>query len=611
MLMTHGFVPANDPRRSNPRAASIRLETRNASRLYYQRGHDLRTGKLPGYVDPERLDLNRLLIPYPRVCEVRDICKERRSQRETERAMSRTVSIAMTGIITFGSEAAVMFNRLSPAQQDAAFRELVQAAADRLNTSVSGLTVHLDETTIHAHFELVGYTHDGHPLSQRTRPGIFSELQDLTADIMGRHCPGIERGRRYGTRLANGAEFREVLHRTVKQLHHDLPHDLAEAAAEVAAGRKIVQSLKGDAAALKARVAAAGDELAALEPQVSAARSAVDDATARVAEMDGYLAKAQADLDKIGADAARKAKVAKRIKTYAKRLADRNTELQTSQAALAEVISRMEAARASHEADLVTLQTLRANMLRDAKAEALALQEQKAAKVKAVAATEAARAAEAEARAEAARLARESTAAAEQAARKAAAEITQAARAEADRITVAAKEQAETIITTAKAKFTHAFKTLERIAAEAEAGTLRVDNAGAPLGSMPGLFDTAPGPLRQLAVRLGKVVMRISGALRRAQRDEEAAAEARLEAEEARDRYLRGIELQQIFRETAVAHLELLDRQMDAIRDKATGEIRDPVMARFFTGIREGVEGIVDETSCADIEVETSTTLPR
>lgn len=105
--------------------------------------------------------------------------------------------------------------------------------------------------------------------------------------------------------------------------------------------------------------------------------------------------------------------------------------------------------------------------------------------------------------------------------------------------------------------------------------------------------------------------MSIGGARRSARRDEEAAAEARLEAEEARDRYRRGIELQQIFRETAAAHLELLDRQMDAVRDKATGEIRDPVMARFFTGIREGGEGIVDEASCADIEVETFTTLPR
>lgn len=609
MLMTHSFVPANDPRRSNPRAASIRLETRNASRLYYQRGHDLRNGKLPGYVDPDRLDLNRVLIPYPRVCEVRDICKERRSQRETERAMSRTVSIAMTGIITFGAEAAVMFNRLSSAQQDAAFRDLVQATADRLNTSVSGLTVHLDETTIHAHFELVGYTHDGHPLSQRTRPGIFSELQDLTAEIMGRHCPGIERGRRYGERLAKGAEFREVLHRSVKQLHHDLPHDLAEAAAEVAAGRDIVQRLEGDAAALKARVAAATAELAAFEAQVSAARSAVDDATARVAEMDGYLAKAQSDLDKAGADAVRKAKVAKRIKTYAKRLGDRNAELETSQAALAEAVSRMEAAKASHEAALVTLRAVRSNMLRDATAEALALQEQKAARAEAVAAMEAAKAAEAEARAEAARLARESTAAAEQAARKAAAEITQAARAEADRITLAAKEQAGTIITTAKAKFSSAFHTLERIAAEAEAGTLRVDHAGAPVGSTPGLFDTAPGPLRELAVRLGKVVMSISGKLRRARRDEEVAAQARLDAEEARDRYLRGIELQQIFRETAAAHLELLDRQMDAIRDKATGEIRDPVMARFFSGIREGVEAMAAEHCTVELDTGPSASL--
>lgn len=600
MLMTHSFVPANDPRRSNPRAASIRLETRNASRLYYQRGHDLRKGKLPGYVDPDRLDLNRVLIPYPRVCEVRDICKERRSQRETERAMSRTVSIAMTGIITFGSEAAVMFDRLSPTQQDAAFRDLVQATADRLNTSVSGLTVHLDETTIHAHFELVGYTHDGHPLSQATRPGIFSELQDLTAEIMGRHCPGIERGRRYGERLAKGAEFRVVLHRSVKQLHHDLPYDLAEAAAEVAAGRELVQRIEADAAALEARVATARDELAALEPQVSAARSAVDEATARVAEMGGYLAKAQADLDKAGADAARKAKAAKRIKTYAKRLADRNAELQDSQAALADVVNHMAAAKASQEADIATLRTVRANMLRDAQAEALALQEQKAAKAEAVAATEAARAAEAEARTEAVRLARESVAEAEKAARAAAKVITNAARVEADQLVVAANKKAETIIATAKAKFRSAFHTLERIAAEAEAGTLRIDNAGAPVGSTPGLFDTAPSPLRQLAVRVGKVVMSIGRALRSARQDAEAASEARLEAEDARDRYLRGIELQQIFRERAASHLELLDRQMNAVRDKATGEITDPVLARFFTEISDGVEAMGEEASSAN-----------
>lgn len=151
---------------------------------------------------------------------------------------------------------------------------------------------------------------------------------------------------------------------------------------------------------------------------------------------------------------------------------------------------------------------------------------------------------------------------------------------------------------------------LERIAAEAEAGTLRVDKADAPVGSTAGLFDTAPVPLRQLAARLGRVVMSIGGARRSARRDEEAAAEARLEAEEARDRYRRGIELQQIFRETAAAHLELLDRQMDAIRDKATGEIRDPVMARFFTGIRDGVETMSDEARRTTSQAVTVTRSP-
>lgn len=103
--------------------------------------------------------------------------------------------------------------------------------------------------------------------------------------------------------------------------------------------------------------------------------------------------------------------------------------------------------------------------------------------------------------------------------------------------------------------------------------------------------------------------MSISGKLRRAQRDKEAAAQVRLEAEEARDRYLRGIELQQIFRNTAAAHLELLNRQMDALRDKATGEIRDPVMARFFTGIRQGVETMLEEHRNVGIELGPSATL--
>lgn len=100
----------------------------------------------------------------------------------------------------------------------------------------------------------VDYTYDGRPLSAATKPGILSSLQDLTAEIMGRHCPGIERGRRYGKRLAAGAEFRDILHRSVKRLHQDLPHELAEMEARLEAKREAAYGLAAGILAMKAKI---------------------------------------------------------------------------------------------------------------------------------------------------------------------------------------------------------------------------------------------------------------------------------------------------------------------------------------------------------------------
>mgnify|MGYP002712839808 CR=1 FL=1 len=189
---------------------------------------------------------------------------------------------------------------LTPAQQDAAFRDLVQATADRLNTSVSGLTVHLDETTIHAHFELVGYTHDGHPLSQTTRPGIFSELQDVTAEIMGRHCPGIERGNSKLDRLKAGASPAEVVNRSVAQLHDDLPAEIAAKEAELT---EVAANLDTN----RARLAKAEAELARAIAQNGAESAKTEKIRKRAATYEVRATKAQAEADRLAAelDAAR------------------------------------------------------------------------------------------------------------------------------------------------------------------------------------------------------------------------------------------------------------------------------------------------------------------
>lgn len=292
-------VLTDDLKNGNARAASTRIQSCTAKRLSGQRRHDLRIGAQPDYVDPSLAHLNRVLMQPVPSAQMRRICEERRAQRDMKRAIKGNAAVATAGIITFGSEAAQMFGQLDDAAQDAAFRELAEAVADRLATTLHGLVVHLDETTIHAHYQLAAYNTFGDPLSQSTSPRVLSELQDLTAEIMARHCPGIERGRRYGDRIAAGADFRDTLHKTVHQLHNELPHDLAakraevekaEAEAAAARERQAKNERLAEAARLKLAEAVQADQgraekaaknLAIYERRAQEAQNAVAEAESR------------------------------------------------------------------------------------------------------------------------------------------------------------------------------------------------------------------------------------------------------------------------------------------------------------------------------------------
>ena len=217
----------------NTRAASTRIGAVTAKKLAGQIRHDLRRGPQPDYVDTDRANLNRILVEPLPPSQMRAICENRRALRVTSRAMKSNAAIGTRGVITFGSEAAQMFEVLTVEQQDAAFQEVAQAVADRLATSVHGLVVHGDEATIHAHYQLAAYNMHGEPISKTTSPKVLSELQDITAEIMARHCPGIERGTRYGDRIAAGANFADTMHRSVKELR-TLPADLNAKRAKLA-----------------------------------------------------------------------------------------------------------------------------------------------------------------------------------------------------------------------------------------------------------------------------------------------------------------------------------------------------------------------------------------
>lgn len=233
-LGTESVGTMEDATKSNPRAASVRLEHGSLKATAGQRRHDLRIGPQPDYVNDSRSHLNRILVENAPALVLRDLCAERRQANGAKTKMRRTAAVATSGVITFGSDAAALFERLDADTQDAAFRDLADQVADRLGTSLHGLVVHLDESTIHAHFQCAAFNHYGVPLSKVCTPSVLQQLQDLTAEVMARHCPGIERGAKKRDRLDAGADYADTLHRTVRELHRDLPRDLQAKREELA-----------------------------------------------------------------------------------------------------------------------------------------------------------------------------------------------------------------------------------------------------------------------------------------------------------------------------------------------------------------------------------------
>ena len=255
--MTFTHLP-DDERKANPRAAMVRVEIRDAQGYANQRRHDLRIGAQPDYVNPSPPEPNPVFIQPMTAAELKKLARERRAQRETQRAMKSNAGIAVVGIIGFGIEAQVMFDALEPPEREQALRAAVQRIAAELKTTVSGLVLHLDETAKHAHFSLCGYDVDGEPLSTWMGRGVLRELQTALHEALQGFMPDLERGRSRKKRAEAGAEPYELVNRSVEELHTDLPLEIEAKRQELAELEEKVRT--NEARAEKARAKAEADE---------------------------------------------------------------------------------------------------------------------------------------------------------------------------------------------------------------------------------------------------------------------------------------------------------------------------------------------------------------
>ena len=292
-----------DATASNPNAVSVRIEPKAMAKAKFQRRHDFRIGVQPAYVDGDRSELNRHLMELRPLPDIQRENEALRKRAGRTRKMKSNAAVITAGIITFGHTAQEVFNRLPEEMQDCAFRELTQEIAAQLKTSLEALVVHLDETATHAHFTMRAYNDDGEPISNATRLGDMSTLQDLAAEVMQRYAPEIERGNKKKARLEAGAKYSDTLHRTVKQLHEDLPL-----------------------------------EKEALEAEIAAMSQEINEQRASVAKTQGHLAKLEAK-------AVLTEKEIKRKEDYSKRL-------EKKQVAMAADMERLEARKVTLEASM-------------------------------------------------------------------------------------------------------------------------------------------------------------------------------------------------------------------------------------------------------------------
>lgn len=298
MTLTHF---KEDERKANPRAAMVRVEIRDAQGYANQRRHDLRIGAQPAYVNPVPPEPNRIFIQPLTPQELKRLARERRAQRETVRAMKSNAGIAVVGIIGFGIDAQAMFEALGPEDQEKALRAAVARVATDLKTTVTGLVFHLDETARHAHFSLCGYDVTGQPLSTWMGRGVLRGLQTALHEELQAFMPHLERGRSRKARADAGAAPHELVHRSVEELHIDLPFEIAEKRQELAALEEKIRT--NEARAEKARIKAeAEDDRAAkalrnaetYDRRAAEAREKVAGLGAQVRDLEGRLEAIQA-----------------------------------------------------------------------------------------------------------------------------------------------------------------------------------------------------------------------------------------------------------------------------------------------------------------------------
>lgn len=307
------LTPIASESKSNPNAISVRIKSRDAKGAANQRSHDLRIGRQPQYVDEAKSHLNRHLIRALSASDIRKVCEARREAAglERKRAVASNAAVATIGIITFGIQAQKVMAEMDAQTQDKLFRDVAERVAERLGTSITGLSVHADETALHAHFQMPAVSIYGTPVSKIAVKRVLNEIQTIASEVAGKYDKRIERGRPRLVREAAGEKRSETINRLVRTLHDDLPLEVASLWVQVqqererlAKNKRLADAANEKATKNEARAEKALKNAATYERRVADAQKKILDMESellRLTELDEKILAAEKRLEPLQA----------------------------------------------------------------------------------------------------------------------------------------------------------------------------------------------------------------------------------------------------------------------------------------------------------------------
>lgn len=208
-----------------PGMVSVRIKGLKANQGEGQRAHDARTaGQVPNYVDVERTDHNQVLLGEmsPEILKDSMFEQSQRIRKAIRKAPRKDANFFLSGVLTFDKSARELVNQQSP---DALAKKFVNELSTQYKVKVIYLVRHSDESTVHYHFLLENINEQGRAVTNRLNKQALARLQDKAGEVFSEI--GISRGIKKIERLAKGEDYSKTVHRSVRELHDDLPREIS------------------------------------------------------------------------------------------------------------------------------------------------------------------------------------------------------------------------------------------------------------------------------------------------------------------------------------------------------------------------------------------------